>query len=298
LWGINNKIEENGKNKMKTIGIVGGVGPEASNKFCELLIENQHATRDQDHLPFIHFCNPQIPDRTDFIMGHGQDPTPKIVETCKTLEKAGADFLVIPCNTAHFFLSRVQDKVTIPIVDMTKVLVKNVMEENPFMKRIGILATTGSMKAGLYQKYFKEVGVEAFFPNMEDQEKLVMGAIYGEKGIKAGNKIEGRKKLLCVAQKLINNGAESLILGCTEIPLVLNDNDFNIRLFDPMDLVAKEIVKYIREEKEKDEVVTVRYVIEEIAIKVRAEIVKRNKKEEAVVTYSESVPEVVEITQE
>lgn len=283
---------------MKTIGIVGGVGPEASNKFCELLIENQHATKDQDHLPFIHFCNPQIPDRTDYIMGHGEDPTNEIVKTCKTLEKAGADFLVIPCNTAHYFLSSVQDEVEIPIVDMTKVLVKNAMGENPFMKKVGILATTGSMKAGLYQKYFKEVGVEAFFPNEEDQKELVMDAIYGEKGIKAGNKVEGRRKLLRAAQKLIDAGAESLILGCTEIPLAINDDDFNVRLFDPMNLAAKEIVEYIKEEKAKEEVVTVRYVIEEVAIKVRAEIVKRNEKEEVMVAYSENTPETIEVVQE
>lgn len=283
---------------MKTIGIVGGVGPEASNKFCELLIKNQHAKKDQDHLPFIHFCNPQIPDRTDFILGHGEDPTDEIVKTCKTLEKAGADFLVIPCNTAHYFLSRVQDEVNIPIVDMTKVLVKNAMAENPFMKKVGILATTGSMKAGLYQKYFKEVGVEAFFPSPEDQEELVMNAIYGEKGIKAGNKIEGRRKLLRAAQKLIDDGAESLILGCTEIPLVINNEDFNVRLFDPMDLAAKEIVEYIKEERAKEEVVTVRYVIEEIAIKVRAEIVKRDEKEKAVVTYTQETPETIEVIHE
>lgn len=264
---------------MKRIGIVGGVGPEASNKFCELLIKNKKGKTDQEHIPFIHFCNPQIPDRTKFIVGQGENPTPEIVKTCNLLEKAGADFLVIPCNTAHYFLPQIQEQVSLPIVDMTKVLVKTVMRENPFIKKIGILATTGSVKTELYQNYFKTVEVKTILPNERDQECLIMDAIYGDKGIKAGNKIASKKKLMIIAKKLIDQGAEALVLGCTEIPLVLKQKDLDIKLYDPMDIASKEIITYVEGESAKEEVVTVRYILEEVAIKVRAEIIRKEKTE-------------------
>ena len=249
---------------MKTVGIVGGVGPEASNKFCEILIKRTHAKNDQENLPFLHFCNPQIPDRTDYLLGNGEDPTPEMIKTSKKLEKAGADFLVIPCNTAHSFLPKIQEGVSIPIVDMTKILVKGVLSDYPPIEKIGILATTGSIRTRIYQDYFESVGIETLTPTEEEQENLVMEAIYGNKGIKAGKKLIPRKKLREAAKKLISRGAEAIVLGCTEIPLVLKQKDFTTKLYDPMDLTTKEIVKYISEDLE-NEVVSVRFVLRDFA---------------------------------
>ena len=249
---------------MVMVGIVGGVGPEASNYFCNLLIKCKRASSDQENIPFIHFCNPKIPDRTDFIMGDGEDPTDEITKTCKILGDFGANFLVIPCNTAHYFLPEVQKNIQIPILDMTKLLVKRILDEYPPIKKVGILATTGSISAGIYQKYFDLVGVETVIPSIEDQEKLVMGAIYGKNGIKAGKKMYPKKKLIEVADKLIDQGAEVIILGCTEIPLVLKQRDFDIKLFDPMEISARVIVNHI-EQKQKDiEFVPVEFSLEEL----------------------------------
>ena len=158
------------KMKMKTVGVVGGVGPEASNNFCELLIKNTPAKKDQDNIPFLHFCNPQIPDRTGFIIGNGESPVAALIETSKALERAGADFLIIPCNTAHYFLSQVQDNISIPIVDMTKILVKGVLSSKPKINKIGILATTGSIKAEIYQNYFMSVGIEPILLSLSNQK--------------------------------------------------------------------------------------------------------------------------------
>lgn len=258
-------MEIKNKNKMRTVGIVGGVGPEASNKFCELLIKNTFAKKDQDNIPFLHFCNPQIPDRTDFIVGNGESPVDELVNTSRALEAAGADFLVIPCNTAHYFLSQIQESVSVPIIDMTKVLVKSVLSGYPPIKRIGLLATTGSIRGEIYQKYFKSVGVEVILLNDEDQEKLVMGAIYGDVGIKAGKKILPKKKLKSAAEKLIDMGAEGIVLGCTEIPLVLKQKDFDVRLYDPMDLTAKEIVRYVCEDADSG-FVSAEFVLRDFAL--------------------------------
>ena len=247
--------------KPKVVGVVGGVGPEASNKFCEFLIKYKKAKTDQDNLTFLHYCNPKIPDRTAFILGHGEDPTSEIVKTCNSLKNAGSDFLIIPCNTAHHFLPDVQKQVDIPIVDMTKLLVKRILEEYPPITKVGVIATTGSIHAGIYQDYLTSVGIEAIIPSEEDQENLVMRAIYGNDGIKAGKKILPKKKLTEVANKLIEQGAEAIILGCTEVPLVLKQKDFAVKLFDPMEISAKEIIRYV-EEKEKANVVTVKYHLE------------------------------------
>ena len=124
---------------MKKEGVIGEVEQEAPNMCCDLLLKHRWAKTDQENIPFFHFCNPQIPDRTEFILGKGPDPTPELIKTSLALEKAGSDFLVIPCNTAHYFLSEVQNAVKIPIVDMTKVLVKSVISEIPPIKKIGIL---------------------------------------------------------------------------------------------------------------------------------------------------------------
>ncbi len=245
---------------MKTVGVIGGVGPEASNKFCEFLIKNKKAKTDQDHIPFIHYCNPNIPDRTEFIMGKGEDPTDEIIKTCNTLKNSGADFLVIPCNTAHYFLPEVQSKVDLPIVDMTKIMVKKILDEYPPIRKIGILATTGSILAEIYQNYFKSVGIEPLTPSIDEQENLVMRAIYGTSGIKAGKKTLPKNLLKRAAKKLIDQGAEAIIMGCTEIPLVLKQKDFGVKLFDPMELTAKEIIEYV--ETEEENVVTVRYHLE------------------------------------
>ena len=249
---------------MKTVGIVGGVGPEASNKFCELLIKNTSAKRDQENIPFLHFCNPHIPDRTDFIMGNGEDPTGDLIETSRALELAGVDFLVIPCNTAHYFLSQIQAGVSIPIVDMTKVLVKSVLSGYPPIKKIGLLATTGSIQGEIYQNYFSSVGIEVVLLGDEDQENLVMGAIYGDAGIKAGKKILPKRKLRKATDKLVDMGAEAIVLGCTEIPLVLKQKDFDVKLYDPMDLTAKEIVNYVCGDANR-EIVSIEFVLEDFA---------------------------------
>jgi len=244
------------------VGVVGGVGPEASNKFCEMLINFKSKEKDQDNIPFIHFSNSQIPDRTDFILGKGASPIPELVKTCKTLENSGADFLIIPCNTAHCFLEEIQNEIGIPIVDMIKIMVNNIIDDNPMLSKVGLLATTGSIESDLFQKYFDSANIETIIPNMEDQENFVMNAIYGPRGIKAGKKKKAGRLLKKAVKKLNSAGAQVIVLGCTEIPLVLQQKDFKIRLYDPMEIVAKEIINYL-EANGDTEVVTVKHKIKE-----------------------------------
>ena len=225
------------------VGVVGGAGPEASNKFCESLIRNKSSRNDQDNIAFIHFCNPKIPDRTEFILGRGSDPVPEIVATGQILEAAGADFLIIPCNTAHAFLDRIHRGISVPIVDMVGLVTRTIKADLPAVRCVGVLATTGSIRTGLFERYLAEENISAVVPSDADQEELVMAAIYGDSGIKAGKKELPRKLLTDAANKLIESGAEAIILGCTEIPLVLKDGGVGVRLYDPVHTAAVQIIK-------------------------------------------------------
>jgi len=229
----------------KIVGIVGGAGPEASNKFCELLIKYKNKKKDQDNIPFLHFSNPQIPDRTEAILGRGESPTKEIIKTCNSLKKAGADFLIIPCNTAHYFLPEIQEKVSIPIVNMIALLVKQIKLENPKITRVGLLATTGCIRGGIFEDYLRRVGIEVIKPTNSEQSSLVMEAIYGKNGIKVGKKAHAKHLLTEAANSLILNGAEAVILGCTEIPLVLKQKDFYNKLYDPMEVSARQIINFV-----------------------------------------------------
>lgn len=263
--------------KELVVGIVGGVGPEASNKFCNFLVQYNKAKSDQEHISFLHYCNPKTPDRTDFILGNGPDPTSELIKSCQLLKKSGADFLIIPCNTAHYFLPKLQESIDIPIVDMTKLLVKEILKEIPPVKKVGVLATTGSIKVEIYQKYLELLGIEAILPTDEEQNDLVMGAVYGKNGIKAGKKILAKRKLTEITNRLVDRGAEAIILGCTEIPLVLKQKIFDVKLFDPMAISAKEIVRYI-EEDSPEEVVTVKYALTDFAISLGRNILSNKLK--------------------
>ena len=230
------------KIKINTVGVLGGLGPEASNKFCEYLIRCKPAEKDQDNINFIHYCNSKIPSRIDYISGKtSMSPIPEMVETCKALELMGADCVVVPCNTVHYLLPEVQRQVSVPIIDMIQLLVKQIKIENPNLKKIGVLGTTLTIDLKLYEKYFDLVGIEVVKINREYQENLVMDSIYQ---IKAGKKIRPRKLLIEAANMMISKGAEALVLGCTEIPLVLSKSHFEIPIYDPMNNCAKELVRY------------------------------------------------------
>ncbi len=253
---------------MKLVGIVGGVGPEATNKFCELLIKKKTKLRDQDNIPFIHYCNPVIPDRTDFILGKGEDPVPEIVKTCQALEVLGADAIVIPCNTAHAFLYRIQKQVSIPIINIVRHLVEQMRREQPNLKKVGVLATTGSIVSGIFQYYLSQYGFESVVPSASDQKELVMESIYGRGGIKAGKKQYPRKLLNKAVAGLVERGADAIILGCTELPLAIKKADHIVPFYESMDVISDKIVEYIEgtEEIPEDNAVEIEVTIKPIDV--------------------------------
>ena len=227
----------------KIIGILGGMGPEATIDLFYKIIKFTPAEKDQDHLRIIIDNNPKIPDRTVAILGRGEDPLPALQETARNLEKAGADFIIIPCNTAHYFLSSIQESVKIPILNMIEETAKETQKKIPSIKKVGLLASIGTYKTEIYHQQFKKFNIEIIYPEEKDKEE-VMKVIYV---VKAGDLSEEVKKnILKIAQKLIDKGAEAIIAGCTEIPLILKERDITVPLIDPTQVLAKVAVQKAR----------------------------------------------------
>lgn len=224
----------------KTIGILGGMGPEATAGLFYRIIRATPVEQDQDHFHVIIDSNTNIEDRTTAILGTGPSPLPLMIETGKNLEAAGADFLIIPCNTAHFFYDKLQKELKIPLLHMIKLSVNYTLKKYPRVKKIGLLATDGTIASKLYHDTYIEKGIETITPSNKSQHD-VMDAIY--KSIKKGDLEEGKELLHKVANELIEVGADAVICGCTEVSLVLHDIDICIPLVDPLQILAEEAIK-------------------------------------------------------
>ncbi len=223
----------------KIIGILGGMGPEATADLYMRIIRATPAKRDQDHPRVIIYSNSKVPDRTAAIVGTGPSPLPELIRAGKRLEEAGADFIIIPCNTAHYFIEPLQKELRVPILNMIKLSAGRARNLYPKIRKAGLLATDGTVKSGLYSAAYEEAGVEILHPTPEKQAD-VMKAIY--QCIKAGNHIDGGFLLRGVSNDLIAGGAEMIICGCTEVSLVLKAEDLPVPVLDPLQVLAEAAV--------------------------------------------------------
>jgi aspartate racemase len=225
-------------NEPLTIGILGGMGPEATNRLCALITALTPARGDQEHVPVITYNNPRIPDRVRGVYGGGESPVPELVRTARVLEDAGADMILMPCNLAHFFIKEIQSAVRVPLLDMVEETVGFVVERHPLCRGAGLLASSPTIRCRLFDDPFRRHGVEVLVPNDEEQESKVMAAIYGPEGIKSGRKERPRALLKDAAQSLAAAGACVVIAGCTEVPLVLSQADVSVPVVDPLEVIA------------------------------------------------------------
>ncbi|MDR7415360.1 MAG: amino acid racemase [Armatimonadota bacterium] len=222
-----------------TVGVLGGMGPRATADFFRKLIELTPARRDQDHLRVLVESNPQIPDRSAFILGGGEDPTPWLVEAARRLEAAGADFLVIPCNTAHYFLEAIRRSVRIPVLDITEAVAEAAVRAVPGLVAAGLLATTATIRARLYHRTFARREVRVVVPEGEEQE-VVDRAIYSVKAGDLGPAV--REGVRRVGLGLVDRGAQAIVLGCTEIPLVVDPAEWPVPVIDSTLALARTAV--------------------------------------------------------
>lgn len=222
----------------KTIGILGGMGPEATTYIFELIIKNTRASKDQEHIQVIIYSNPKVPPRTDAILKRGPSPLPFLLEGVKILRQAGADFIIMPCVTAHYYYPEIMKKEKIPFLNLLDITLSYARKNLPDLKKIGLISSTGTLKSRLFHDAFSKEGIEIIDPNDKEQ-KDVMEAIFGKEGIKAGFTSGRPKKIIQgVAAKLIQQGAKAVIAGCTEVPLVLKEEDLPVPLIEPLKIIA------------------------------------------------------------
>jgi aspartate racemase len=236
-------------NKNKVIGILGGMGPEATMQLYQYILANTPADQDQDHISTIIYSLPQIPDRTKAILENGEDPVPLMIYGAKVLENAGADFILIACNTAHKFIKQVQPHLSIPILNMIEETFLSTKRQYPKCKKVGLLATSGTIKTRIYHNVFEPKGLQIIVPDEKMQQDCVMDAIYK---IKKGQKNEAIKNSLDTAIiHLFEKGAEVVILGCTELPLIVSSENNILPIINPTEIIARAAinttVRYFKE---------------------------------------------------
>ena len=205
------------------IGILGGMGPEATLDLYRHIINLTPASRDQDHLRVLIYSNPKIPDRTQAIADGGESPLAALCESARLLESAGASVIAIPCNASHHYLGQIREAVEIPVLDMVAETCGALRRWYPEVKTAGLLATDGTVRSKIYHRALEAEGIGICLPDESDQV-FIQSAIAE---IKAGKHTEKtREKLFAVGTQLIQAGARAIILGCTEIPLVFDSHAF------------------------------------------------------------------------
>jgi aspartate racemase len=226
----------------KTIGILGGMGPEATVDCFDKIIKNTPAAKDQDHLRVIIDSNPKVPDRTAAILGDGESPMPVMVAGCRALARAGADFVIIPCVSAHVFLSEIQQQIQLPVLSIYDAVAEAVTRDHPRIKSVGLLATTGTVSGGLFQKRLEQDAIRTLVCE-DGVQSRVMAAIYDIKNAHAArSRSEITTDLIAAAESLIARrpeGAQGIIAGCTEIPLALKQEHLAIPYFDAVNILAR-----------------------------------------------------------
>lgn len=235
----------------KVIGILGGMGPEATIDLFQKIVHLRKVKRDQEHFRIIIDNNPKIPDRTAEILGKGEGVLSALVATAKNLKAAGADFIIMPCVTAHFFFDELNSKLDIPMISIVDELIRELKFSFYHIRRIGLLSTSGTIAGRVFHKKLEGIGLEIIVPSEATQREAVMEAIYGERGIKSGYKgLKNKKKLVYAAEELIAKGAEGIIAGCTEIPIVLHQKDLSVPFFDTLLILARSAIRKVIENSE------------------------------------------------
>ena len=221
----------------KTVGVLGGMGPDATADFMSRVIRATPAEKDQDHLRMLVDNNPHVPNRQEALLRGGEDPGPTLAAMARGLEAAGADFLVMPCNTAHAFVHAITEAVDIPLVSIIDATVDACGDAG----MIGVLATDGCIASGVFQEALANRGRVAVMPDDVEMDAL-MSLI---RRIKAGDTdpdiVAGMR---AIAEALAVRGAEVIVAGCTEIPLVLDQGMLDVPLVSSTDALARATVAF------------------------------------------------------
>jgi aspartate racemase len=226
------------------LGVLGGMGPLASAVFMERLTALTVAERDQDHIPAILWSDPRIPDRTDAKLHGGADPLPWLIQGAMQLKKAGAQAIVIPCNSAHLWYDELVRAVDIEFLHIARSTIDDLKKRGITRGRIGLMGATGTLNLGLYQKELEQQGFDYIVPHPDELEYFCMRPI---RLVKA-NRVEEAYliALECIAL-LKQRGADAIVLGCTEYPIAVPHDrreSLGIALIDSIDGLARAAIEW------------------------------------------------------
>lgn len=197
----------------KLVGVIGGLGPMATSTFLEMIIDNTDASCDQEHVDLLVYQYSSIPDRTSYILGDSEnDPSVKMIEAAKLLEKNNCSFIVVPCNTATYFYDKIEKSVNVPVI--------NIVEETSKIcqiygyNKIGLMATEGTINSGVYKNYLRD---KLFIPSNDIQERIT-SLIYDN--VKK-NICPSKDEFNSIVNYFYDNGCNAIITGCTELSVLL-----------------------------------------------------------------------------
>ena len=219
------------------VGVLGGLGPKATADFIDLVIDNTDVSCDQEHVDMLISNHATIPDRTAYILDNSKDnPIPYLIKDAKMLENCGCNFLVMPCNTSHFMYDEIKNSVSIPLVNMPYEVSK-IINNNSRIKKVGIMATLGTLKSKVYERYLEK---EIYYPDDTVNDE-VMDLIYNK--VKKGISVS-KREFYNVANKYFLAGCDIIITGCTELSVIVRDNDLysDNRIIDSLKVLADKTI--------------------------------------------------------
>lgn len=220
-----------------SLGVIGGMGPMATSYLFELIIKMTKADCDADHLEVIIYNCPAVPDRTKYILGESdKNPLPKMLEMAHRLEEQQVECIAIPCMTAHYFHEELS-KIQVPIIHGIRKTAQVLQEAG--VKKVGIMATDGTIQSKIFQKEIEAFGMEAILPDDRNQKKI-MKMIYED--VKAGKMTELAEFLQVKEHFVEEHGAQAVVLGCTELSLIKKAYNLGDGVIDSLEVLAKEAV--------------------------------------------------------
>lgn len=221
----------------KTIGIIGGMGPAATVDLFDLIVENTQAACDQEHIHILIDNNTNIPDRTEAILHGTASPVKELCASAERLTAAGADFLIIACNTAHYYIDQIREKVSIPVLDMIE-------ETALYVRKAGfrsavILCTEGARKTGIFTERFEKHGVNVIYPD-HDLQTEVSKIVYV--GIKSGKQEYDTTRFQYALHQIVKETGAAAVLGCTELPIAQKKYHLQGEYVNPSCVLARSAI--------------------------------------------------------
>lgn len=221
----------------KTLGVIGGLGPIATAHFLELVITMTDARTDQEHLDMIIYNTPSIPDRTDYILDSTKpNPLPRMLSVGQALAEQGVSRIAIPCMTAHYFFPQLEAGIPAPLINSVAETARHLQENG--IEKVGIMATDGTIRSGIFHRELEKQGLRPIVPDEKGQAD-VMHLIF--RNVKSGTPAE-MDRFFSTAEALRRQGAQAIILGCTELSLIKRDHHIGAGFLDAMEVLAQQSV--------------------------------------------------------